>query len=199
LVAEILPLILVKDEFLKNPYEYRNFALKNRDKFITQVNGDWPGYRYEVTDIFPQEDIKRLMPEPVTLSLSAFYWIGKEWQSGICHFDRTKYTSILYLSPEVVKNSGTEIYEYNKISLDEYYRGQERSKFYLSGKNYLDSLKFNRWSKKWNEKFGQGQPIVISNKFNRLMIYDSKRIHRAQNYFGSTIKDSRMILISFWK
>lgn len=191
--------MIIVDNFLKDPYEYRNFALKNKDKFITQVNGDWPGYRYEVTDIFPQEDIKRLIPEPVTLSLSAFYWIGKEWQSGVCHFDRTKYTSILYLSPDAPENSGTEIYDYNRIPLDEYYQGQERSRFYLSDKNYFDKIRFNKWSKKWNKKFGQGQPTIISNKFNRLMIYDSKRIHRAQNYFGSTIRDSRMILISFWK
>ena len=137
-------MILVKDEFLRNPYEYRNFCSENRDKFITQVNGDWLVTRYEVTDIFPQEDIKRLMPEPVTLSLSAFYWIGKRVQSGICHFDRTKYTSILYLSREVVENSGTEIYDYNRISLDEYYQGQERSKFYLSDKNYFDKIRFNK-------------------------------------------------------
>lgn len=191
--------IVVKDNFLKNPHEYRNFALKNRDKFITQVNGDWPGYRYEVTDVFPQENIRKLMPEPVTLSLSAFYSIGKEWQSGVCHFDRTKYTSILYLSPEVPENSGTEIYDHNRINLNEYYQGNKRSKYYLSNKNYFDKLRFNRWLKKWNNKFGQGEPIVISNKFNRLMIYDSQRIHRAQDYFGSTIKDSRLILISFWK
>ena len=191
--------IVVKDNFLKNPHEYRNFALKNRDKFITQVNGDWPGYRYEVTDVFPQENIRKLMPEPVTLSLSAFYSIGKEWQSGVCHFDRTKYTSILYLSPEVPENSGTEIYDHNRINLNEYYQGNKRSKYYLSNKNYFDKLRFNRWLKKWNNKFGQGEPIVISNKFNRLMIYESQRIHRAQDYFGSTIKDSRLILISFWK
>ena len=191
--------IVVKDNFLKNPHEYRNFALKNRDKFITQVNGDWPGYRYEVTDVFPQENIRKLMPEPVTLSLSAFYSIGKEWQSGVCHFDRTKYTSILYLSPEVPENSGTEIYDHNRINLNEYYQGNKRSEYYLSNKNYFDKLRFNRWLKKWNNKFGQGEPIVISNKFNRLMIYDSQRIHRAQDYFGSTIKDSRLILISFWK
>lgn len=191
--------IIVKDNFLKNPHEYRNFALKNRDRFITQVNGDWPGYRYEVTDVFPQENIRKLMPEPVTLSLSAFYSIGKEWQSGVCHFDRTKYTSILYLSPEVPENSGTEIYDHNKINLNEYYQGNKRSKYYLSNKNYFDKLRFNRWLKKWNNKFGQGEPIVISNKFNRLMIYDSQRVHRAQDYFGSTIKDSRLILISFWK
>tara|TARA_B100000085_G_scaffold273841_1_gene289762 strand:+ start:3938 stop:4519 length:582 start_codon:yes stop_codon:yes gene_type:complete len=191
--------IVVKDNFLKNPHEYRNFALKNRDKFITQVNGDWPGYRYEVTDVFPQENIRKLMPEPVTLSLSAFYSIGKEWQSGVCHFDRTKYTSILYLSPEAPENSGTEIYDHNRINLNEYYQGNKRSKYYLSNKNYFDKLRFNRWLKKWNNKFGQGEPIVISNKFNRLMIYESQRIHRAQDYFGSTIKDSRLILISFWK
>ena len=191
--------IVVKDNFLKNPHEYRNFALKNRDKFITQVNGDWPGYRYEVTDVFPQENIRKLMPEPVTLSLSAFYSIGKEWQSGVCHFDRTKYTSILYLSPEVPENSGTEIYDHNRINLNEYYQGNKRSEYYLSNKNYFDKLRFNRWLKKWNNKFGQGEPIVISNKFNRLMIYDSQRIHRAQDYFVSTIKDSRLILISFWK
>ena len=139
------------------------------------------------------------MPEPVTLSLSAFYSIGKEWQSGVCHFDRTKYTSILYLSPEVPENSGTEIYDHNRINLNEYYQGNKRSKYYLSNKNYFDKLRFNRWLKKWNNKFGQGEPIVISNKFNRLMIYDSQRIHRAQDYFGSTIKDSSLILISFWK
>ncbi len=192
-------MILVKDNFLKNPYEYRNFALKNKDKFIVQATGDWPGHRYEVTERFPQENIRKLIPEPVTLSLSAFYWIGKEWQSGVCHFDRTKYTSILYLSPEPGSTSGTEIYNFNKMDLREYYQGNERSEFYLSDKNYFQKRRFNKWLKKWNETLGKDEPIVISNTFNRLMIYDSQRVHRAQNYFGSTIEDSRMILISFWK
>ena len=192
-------MIIVKDNFLKNPYEYRNFALKNKEKFIQQESGDWPGYRYEVTDVFPQENIRKLIPDSVTLSLSAFYWIGKEWQSGVCHFDRTKYTSILYLSNNPPNNSGTEIYDHNKINLEKYYKGQERSKFYLSNKNWFEKRKFNQWLKKWNGMWESESPTIVSNKFNRLIIYDSKRIHRAQNYFGSTVNDSRMILISFWK
>jgi hypothetical protein len=192
-------MINIEDNFLNNPYEYRNFALKNKDKFIQQESGDWPGYRYEVTDIFPQENIRKLMPDNVKLSLSAFYWIGEEWQSGVCHFDRTKYTSIIYLTPNPPKNTGTEIYDYNKINLEKYYTGNERSKFYLSDKNWFEKRKFNQWLKKWNKLWESESPNIVSNKFNRLIIYDSKRIHRAQNYFGSTINDSRMILISFWK
>ena len=43
----------------------------------------------------------------------------------------------------------------------------------------------------------QDNKIEVNNKFNRMVIFPSERIHRAQNYFGKERKDSRLTIITF--
>ena len=39
--------------------------------------------------------------------------------------------------------------------------------------------------------------IKVNNKFNRMIIFDGNLFHKQQNYFGSSIKDSRMTIATF--
>ena len=43
-------------------------------------------------------------------------------------------------------------------------------------------------------------PIVkVNNKFNRMLIFSSHLFHRAQKFFGTSLDDSRLTLVSFIK
>ena len=46
---------------------------------------------------------------------------------------------------------------------------------------------------------GLKNKIEISNKFNRMVVFDSDRIHRPQNYFGTNKENCRLSMIFFLK
>ena len=48
-----------------------------------------------------------------------------------------------------------------------------------------------KYNSAWNN------PCIVANKFNRTLLFDSIRFHRAQNFFGNTIGDSRFTLIGY--
>ena len=56
---------------------------------------------------------------------------------------------------------------------------------------------YKRDKEKYNSAWNN--PCIIANKFNRTLLFDSIRYHRAQNFFGNTIGDSRFTLIGFFK
>ena len=70
-----------------------------------------------------------------------------------------------------------------------------KGKFLVSSRNRLDRYFYKRFIKKVVDD--QDNRIEISNKFNRMVIFPSNMIHRAQNYFGKEKKDSRNICIAF--
>ena len=46
---------------------------------------------------------------------------------------------------------------------------------------------------------GLKNKIEVSNKFNRMVVFDSDRIHRPQNYFGTNKENCRLSMIFFLK
>ena len=202
----------VVDDFFENPYEVRALALKG--KYYRAPDLTWPGHRSDVPNFFRKNyelTIQSLVDEKVVIARSYFQWIDKSWQEGVCHSDgEDRYTVITFLNLDPPSNSGTEVYEgeyyrkpgspatqlNNRVkesldTLEPFKRG-----FHKSSKTWRDKIVYNRKSKKHNSFFSN--PCVISNKFNRTLIFDSYRIHRAQTFFGNTIKDSRLTLVSFF-
>ena len=51
--------------------------------------------------------------------------------------------------------------------------------------NYLDGTQFEKTDE-------------VSNIYNRLVIFDAKKIHAATNYFGDNIHDSRLFQLFFF-
>ena len=201
--------MLITENFLTDPYRVRNLALKS-DFDITSAT--WPGCRCNIPEPIKKELISRtelVLDEKVTLSSAYFQWMDKSWGEGICHPDlRTvegidlKYTSITFLNLEAPFHSGVEVYD------ERYYKDAYAGKimgeftvsttvpFYTSNRNFISRKIFQRKVRKYNSYFKD--PFVIPNKFNRNVIFTSPLIHRAQNFFGSTVLDSRLILVGLF-
>ena len=196
------------DNFLKDPYSVRRLALSLNDQYLS-ANSDesWPGLRCDVPEPLRSQcesKIKKItQDDKLILNHCVFQYIDKSYEVGSCHFDRGRYTCITYLNENAPSNSGTLIYDersqheslFGRVyKIDDF--GIIKRKFYASNRTLIDKLKYSRELNKINSLFEN--PCAIPNKFNRTLIFDSDRVHRAQHFFGSTIKDARLTLVSFY-
>ena len=201
-------MLYVVDNFLKDPYAVRNTALKCT---YGCVSPRYPGIRSDdvprhVSDYILKE-MSYLVKRPLGLANSSFQYVGKEFGDGIYHYDDDyqmgkgiQYSCFIYLTPEPPANSGTEVCdvqsrkEFNQcINSNEYFNAKE--KFHLNPKNLVNRY---RYSKVKRKVASLCTPMaIIPNKFNRLVIFDAYLNHRAQNFFGSSIENGRLTLVSF--
>ena len=195
------------DNFFKNPYSVRQLALSLKDKYLPpNSNESWPGLRCGVPEplrLQCESKIKKItQDDKLILNDGFFQYVDKSHLSGSSHMDPGRYTCITYLNENPPSNSGTLVYDERMEHESLFGRGYKiddfnliKRKFYASDRTLIDKFKYSRELNKINSLFEN--PCVISNKFNRTLIFDSDRVHRAQHFFGSTIKDARLILISF--
>ena len=192
----------VIDNFFKDPYTVRKLALK-QSNYDPDPRFKWPGLRGVVLEPYRtiyNDYYQKFLDESVELSMMRFQTIDKSWGEGACHADAgIKYTVITYLNLECPTDSGTEVYDELSRSYQEYLNTFTSVKmdFFKSKRNFIDRFLYKKKVKKYNSKFMN--PCVIPNKFNRTLIFDGERVHRAQNFFGTTLSNSRLTLISFFK
>ena len=78
-------------------------------------------------------------------------------------------------------------------------RRMEESKcdFYNSSRNFFQRSKFKKKIDKFNSSPFFKDSCIISNKFNRTVIFNRDRLHRAQNFFGKEPSNCRFTMIAF--
>ena len=202
-------MIFVFDNFFSDPYAVRNIALKS--KYKSDSEGRWPGMRAVVESQKILDHITskfRNITKINTVELhpgwnSTFQYVTKDYGEGLFHHDDDiEYTSIVYLGLDVPSDSGTEICDdvdpWSLIPNHLWYKHLDIKKdFYKDPKKFLKSYKHGRISKKINSYFN---PIAkIPNKFNRIIFFKGKLAHRAQKYYGTSIENSRLTMLTFIK
>ena len=185
------------DNFFSDPYKIRITGLKG--EYFPCHNCLWPGYRWDPPENFRKfylDKVSNILNEKLSLDYLHFQYIDKSWVCGMCHPDSPphKYTCLTYLTPDPPSNSGTEVYEAGcpkNARVD----GIIKQTFYRSDRGIMKRWFYKRDKEKYNSAWNN--PCIVANKFNRTLLFDSIRYHRAQNFFGNTIGDSRLTLISF--
>ena len=198
----------VLDNLLKDPYQVRRLALSsNFDRDSPAEN--WPGYRVNLPEPFRSQYLQQLnsiLDEDLEFYQAYFQCIGKELGSGVYHVDlESKCTVLTFLNLNPPSHSGIEIgevhsdnyinsiFENGQKSIDAY--GPFLSRFNKSKKTPIQRFFFDRKLKDYNSHYKN--PCVVSNKFNRTVIFRGHRNHCAQNFFGTRPADSRLTIISF--
>ena len=203
-------MIKVIDNFFDDPYLIRKEALNSqkKDDYLTH-----PGDRCAVPKYIENYFLKLLqneMNEKFSVFECGFDFIGKKYETGIPHSDTYfgsgsdkvygKYSAIVYLNENPPPSTGIEIYDYAENNKDLFFYTENgvklKEEFFKSKKTILDRFIWKNLIIKKKLK-GLKDKVRISNKFNRLVIFDSDRIHRPQNYFGTAKIDSRCSLIMF--
>jgi hypothetical protein len=188
--------VIVIDNFYNNPDEIRNFAINNLEYTESKYH---KGKRS--TDRFILKGTKEIFEN--ILGKQIYNWNKETYANGIfqfCtiddrivyHVDSQNYAGIIFLSPEAPLSTGTATYK-SKITnirkIDETNYSEELYNKTFSGYgnelNFYDNSSYELVDK-------------IANVYNRLVLFDSKCIHAATEYYGNDIKDSRFFQLFFF-
>jgi hypothetical protein len=207
----IIPVSIV-DNFFDDPDAIRNYALSLEYRLGA---GYYPGLRSNLID---QLDIslEKYIGEKI-LSLffdldnhtvswdieMSFQLISEKYEEGWVHNDLTHkqwdIAGVIYLTPNAPLDGGTLIYQknpeinYNDINMSVY--NDVKHKFYQDVTVDLDNYRALRDD--LNSKFSV--TLEINNVYNRLVIYNTNELHRANKFFGLNKNDSRLTLVFFAK
>lgn len=174
----------VVDDFYENPYEVRNYALRQE---YEKESSWYKGRRTTTQHYIPGtiEAIESIMGHKIT-----------EWSShGMCgrfqfctpedpvvyHWDSQSWAGMVYLTPNAPFQTGTSFYAHNSGIRHE--SDENSYSAFLGG--YFDKTQFNLVD-------------TVGNVFNRLVLFDAKCIHAASEYFGTNIQNSRLFHIFFF-
>tara|TARA_B100000287_G_C20382207_1_gene682090 strand:+ start:82 stop:690 length:609 start_codon:yes stop_codon:yes gene_type:complete len=198
----------VIDDFLKDPYQIRALALSST-LGRPPHSYNWPGYRANIPQSFSSSYLKKInsvLNEELEFKYAYFQSIGEKWVAGAYHADLfCKWTALTFLNTNPPLNSGIEIGEEQTAEYIEsiFENGQQDINtfdsymhiFNESEKNSIQKFFFERKLKEYNSHYKN--PCVVSNKFNRTVIFKGNRTHCAQKFFGNRPADSRLTIISF--
>ena len=201
-------MIVVVDNFFKNPYDLKNHSLKNDRYYFSDKSKRWPGKRcFEVPEIYQNYLLNKtkeyFKDESIKYGEVFFHQISSnDIMSGWAHYDEDfRYASIVYLNNTNKTNVGTEIYDYfwNTDYLEKVQKFRiTREKYLQKNKpNLLERYIFSEECRKFNKNFAK-QKVSIDLKFNRYVAYEATRLHSAQNMFGK-MDSGRINLIAFYK
>ena len=196
---------LVINNFLPYPNVVRSWALSNEfidSKEFSKRLGlytSWPGLRsqhvmeldQQYADVILSQvsNIAKkffLNDQSANISIRSFFQLCREedGDSWIHQDNDVDVAALLYLSPDAPISSGTTLYKCNDYN-------------YWSSLDIDQMTKINRVEKRdlYDNLFS---PVdVIGNVYNRLVMYRGDIFHKSNDYFGSTIQDSRLTQIFF--
>lgn len=194
--------LTIQDNFFEDPNLIRKIALAQNYESSVGDRLIWPGYRTDASVLASTYLTHRIWSLTGDASLqitrSTFQYIPERYGEGSFHVDSPdKYTCIIYLTPNPPDNSGTEVCDEMDDPMSQEYWDEFipiKQSFIKEG---INQKEYDRMRKLSAEKIN---PIVkVNNKFNRMLIFSSHLFHRAQKFFGSSLVDSRLTLVSFIK
>jgi len=177
------PRISIIEDFYKNPYEIRDFALKQE----FNVGGNFPGKR---TKSFKKNYHKAMFENILNKKIT--YWpeeyngsfqiVTENYKSWI-HRDQTEYSAIIFLTPEPeISTGGTVFYKHKKTGLFKDNNDEDKKILDDSSNSISD----------WEST------DTVGNIFNRCLIFKGKYNHKSNKYFGDCLKNGRLFQIFFF-
>lgn len=200
--------LLVIDNFLPDPDSVRKKALSHLYFNNQKQNSTFPGKRTKVlVDIDPEYNAQifkkittllfNLEQSSYTVDVKSYFQlVGKKFCRGWVHADdpsKEDIAGVFYLNPEAPISAGTEFYRPKKgVEIKSYADVKKSFVMGETGKEKGElSLKLN------NDQYELTD--VVSNKYNRLILYPSHWLHCAGEYFGDNDENSRLTQVFFIK
>jgi hypothetical protein len=200
-------MLRVIDNFLDDPTFFRSSGLKLYDENNRGVDSAWPGIRSHLTGSLKKRylyKVESTLDTKLTIKNGPYFqWVDESWVSGSWHTDMEEYTILTFLNYDAPPNTGIEIadntgHKVNGSQYVDYINDFDFIKlpFYKSSRDWGKRYWFKKELNKFNSSSFFKNPCIVSNKFNRTVIFSRLQLHRAQNFFGKG-KDARFTLISF--
>jgi hypothetical protein len=197
--------VTILENFYENPDAIRTFALSQKFQYRHQLKGAeyvFPGCRTKDLSI-----INKSLFESVSKKINALFhnaehdhmrWsittnfqsVSAEYDKGVIHTDHnTVFAAVLYLTPDAPLDSGTSLFKPNKnFDADKYeWYLKENDKRFDQGEIIMDTSYHNMFD----------EIVRVNNVYNTLILYEGRHYHAANQFFGKTLKDSRLAQVFF--
>jgi len=205
--AEIMNLypVTIVENFYENPNAIRKFALAQKYKFRHE-EGDigyvYPGCRtkdlFELDSALQAKVLKKLVsvfhiPEHDRMQWavsSSFQIVSEQYKKGVIHTDtNTIFAGVLYLTPNAPLDSGTSLFRKNAtFSKEKYQQASDQNEArFKAGEIAMDTGFHSMFD----------EVVRINNVYNTLILFEGDTYHAANNFFGSTLQDSRLAQVFF--
>jgi hypothetical protein len=190
--------VVVVDNFLQHPHALREFGLSSEFPY----KGNHPGMRSaSFANMLAFRPIRREVEKLVGEKLP--YWFASfqrsysnDTDNGIHRdYPTYKYSALLYLNPESPHALGTSTYMHKETKIYEYPSEEYAAQHNTTTRLLLDKLESNMGEDKFEEIDRLG------NRFNRLVLFNSKLNHRSASLGGQgedSIRSARLALICFF-
>ena len=178
--------IFVLDNFYQDPHAVRDFALNQN--FKGDINF-YKGKRTEEQIVFDgtKEAFEKLIGQKITKWVEHYPMCGRfqsctAEDSLVYHWDHQKWAGMIYLTPDAPYVGGTSMFSHKKTRIR--HESEPGSEVSFEG-GFYDRSKFELVD-------------TVGNVFNRLVIFDAKCIHAANEYFGKDLQSSRLFHMFFF-
>ena len=197
--------VTIIENFYENPDAIRKFALAQEYTFChdrPNLEFVYPGGRTK--DLF---DLDNTLHEKISKKLVSIFhnsehdymrWalstnfqsVGAEYNAGVIHTDHdTIFAGVLYLTPDAPLNGGTSLFKKNKTFQESQYLQalDDNDARFRTGKIQMDTAYHSMFD----------EIVRVNNVYNTLIIYEGRHFHAANQFFGKTLKDSRLAQVFF--
>jgi len=197
--------VTVANNFYDNPDAIRAFALAQKYKFRheeTNLDYVYPGCRtqdlHSLDSALQAKVLKKLISvfhihehDHMRWAISSsFQSVSEVYKQGVIHTDNnTIFAGVLYLTPNAPLNSGTSLYKkHDTFTQEKYKRGCEQNdERFKAGQIIMDT--------DFHSMFDE--VVRVNNVYNTLILFEGDIFHAANNFFGTTLEDSRLSQVFF--
>lgn len=197
--------VTVVENFYENPDAIRKFALAQKFTFckeIPNIEYVYPGCRTQDLSSLDKALFDKICTKLVSVFHNAehdimrwkvttsFQSVSEEYAQGVIHTDHnTIFAGVLYLTPDAPLNGGTSLFKKNKTFDEAKYQQAlvDNDVRFKAGEIAMDISYHSMFD----------EIVRVNNVYNTLIIYEGRHYHAANEFFGKTLKDSRLAQVFF--
>lgn len=191
------PAVIVVDNYYSNPDQVREYAMTL--DFNPNVKYH-KGSRTEVKTIFEgtKQSFEKLLGRKISVweehIYNGVFQYCTAQESLVYHTDNQSYAAVVFLTPDAPPSCGTSFYKSKFNGLMAYPTPADCKKQGKSEDALFDEMFAGNFydSTRWE------LVDTVGNVYNRLVIFDAKRVHAASAYFGDNMENSRLFHMFFF-
>lgn len=186
--------IIVIDDFYIDPNETRAGAIA----MPFDQKGNYPGIRTQpFTNNSMQAAMEDLIGQPIAqwggFPNGSFQITMSSDRTWIHSDETTGWAGVVYLTPDAPHSAGTAFFEHIELGLIKTpdHNDEQRLEMRLDeicDRVSKDSQDYTKWR----------VTDTVANRFNRLVLYDSRLFHASCNYFGDSLENGRLFQVFFF-
>jgi glycosyltransferase involved in cell wall biosynthesis len=176
----------IVDDFYENPYDVREFALQQEfEENLDYYKGSRSRNQYVIPgtkEAFEKIIGRKIVNWTETHGMCGRFQYCTAEDSLVYHCDGQTLAGMVYLTPDAPFSCGTSLFAHKRTRL--------RNENDFGNENPFEGGFYDRTKFELVDTAG--------NVFNRLVIFDAKCIHSANEYFGTDLTNSRLFHLFFF-